>query len=195
MEDFLNSTLTKVKQYLDYYTNTNLENPEPDTDTSPDRERRIGLKPFPHTAIINVLQYVNANVSPTLTTPLISQSSVNVTNHLVNTTIELLEEPYFTGISDENVSVRITNQMKPVIYAVHPNSNLIANSASQLFYPTKVDGGLFHSKLGSSIGYIVAKEYSTGIPYEGFQTEQSEWSNVLQYENRVANVTSDLGPF
>jgi hypothetical protein len=60
-------------------------------------------------------------------------------------------------------------------------------------YPTKQEGGFFHSKRGSSIGYIVAKEFATGIPYQGFQTEAQDWSNVTQYDTKVANITSELG--
>lgn len=60
------------------------------------------------------------------------------------------------------------------IYAVLDQDNTtflsqcVPSRDSIVMYPTRQTGGFFESHLGSTMGYMVVKEFATGIPYEGF---------------------------
>ena len=165
----------------------------------------------PYDAIINILKSINTNsttssissvVSNLTNTSTITTTTTSLYNSLVNTTISLLNDSYIADTESETEPIEMFNVLKSFIYDIgdsqYTTSNLTelyANSSSLFMYPTQQNGGFFHSTLGSTMGFIVAKDYATGIPYQGFQTENEEWSNVTNYSDRVANITSDLGPY
>ena len=152
-----------------------------------------------------------------------SSSSTDLFKRFSDITVSLLNDTYFDSnvsntMAENAVSNATTKQvwsgikhdMKQIIGVLEANdlfddlgiassvsilNSLIPNASQIMEYPTKQEGGYFHSKLGSTIGYIIPKEYSTGIPYEGLQPETEYWSEIGQYSNRVANIASENGPY
>lgn len=154
---------------------------------------------YPHSFALQLWESTQTNVTNS-NTWLIGQELTNNTDLLGILTERLLQKQQDTATQS------LYSTLTPFIYSVLENtsmedenatllSQLVPNSSSVVLYPTRQTGGFFESHLGSTMGYIVVKEFATGIPYEGFQTETQDWANVNQYDNRVSNVVSDLGPY
>ena len=201
--DINGTNITNSSPY--YYHYNNLQFPQSSLGASlshlrtlPDGTSNITISSkHPFYSILNIVESSNITIPNLTTLNSIDDTTHPLWNILVNTTIELVDDFYFTGETDISLPTRIAmeDSVMSFLYDVDPNSIYMPNTSVLYRHPTKVEGGFFHSTLGSSIGFIVAKEYSTGIPYQGFQTENSEWSNILQYENRIGNLTSDVGPY
>lgn len=158
----------------------------------------------PYNAILHILDSFNQNTANT-SIHTVSQvlqgnlprldstsSTTRLYDTLTNLTIELLSDPYYTS---SNVTTDVYDSLQSFIYDVIEDDRSIPNVSTIIMDPLKQEGGLFQSVRGSTMGYIVAKERSTGIPYQGFQTEAQDWGNVLQYNNHIGNITADLGSY